>query len=81
VSCYEIAADRSLRLHEPVAGSNRQGSKGLRDEAISGDGRYLYAIHADAQKLCGWAVGQGDHLTPAGEFGGVPDTVAGLAAS
>jgi len=22
VSCYEITADRSLRLHEPVAGSN-----------------------------------------------------------
>jgi hypothetical protein len=26
-------------------------------------------------------VGQGGHLTPTGEFGGVPDTVAGLAAS
>jgi len=81
VSCYEIAADRSLRLHEPVAGSNRQGSKGLRDEAISGDGRYLYAIHADAQKLCVWAVGPDGRLTAAGEFEGVPATVAGLAAS
>jgi 6-phosphogluconolactonase len=81
VSCYEIAADRSLRLHEPVAGSNRQGEKGLRDEAISGDGRYLYAIHADAQKLCSWAVGQRGQLTPVGEFEGVPGTVAGLAAS
>ena len=81
VSCYEIAADQSIRLHEPVAGSNRQGQKGLRDEAISGDGRYLYAIHADAQKLCGWAVGQEGQLTPAGEFEGVPGTVAGLAAS
>ena len=81
VSCYEIAANGSLRLHEPVAGSNRQGSKGLRDEAISGDGRHLYAIDADAQKLFGWAVGQDGHLTPTGEFGGVPDTVAGLAAS
>jgi 6-phosphogluconolactonase len=81
VSCYEIAADGSLRLHEPVAGSNRQGEKGLRDETISGDGRYLYAIHADAQKLCSWAVGQDGQLTPAGESGGVPGTVAGLAAS
>jgi 6-phosphogluconolactonase len=81
VSCYEITADRSLRLHEPVAGSARQGEKGIRDEAISGDGRYLYAIDADAQKLCGWAVGQGGQLRPAGEFGGVPGTVAGLAAS
>jgi len=81
VSCYEITADRSLRLHEPVAGSTRQGEKGIRDEAISGDGRYLYAIDADAQKLFGWVVGQGGQLTPVGEFGGVPGTVAGLAAS
>jgi 6-phosphogluconolactonase (cycloisomerase 2 family) len=81
VSCYEITADPSLRLHEPVAGSTRRGEKGIRDEAISGDGRYLYAIDPDAQKLFGWAVGQGGQLTPVGEFGGVPDTVAGLAAS
>jgi 6-phosphogluconolactonase len=81
VSCYEITADGGLQLHDPVAGSARPGEKGLRDEAISADGRYLYAIDADAQKLVGWAVGQGGHLTPAGEFGGVPGTVAGLAAS
>ena len=82
VSSYEIAADRSLRLREAVAGVAAQGSKkGLRDEAISGDGRYLYAIDADAQKLCGWAVGQGGQLRLVGQFGGVPDTVAGLAAS
>ena len=81
VSCYEITPDGGLRLHDPVAGSTGQGEKGLRDEAISGDGRHLYAIHADSQKLCGWAVGQGGQLTPVGEFEGVPDTVAGLAAS
>ena len=34
-----------------------------------------------AQKLFGWAVSQGGQLTPVGEFGGVPGTVAGLAAS
>ena len=81
VSCYEIAADGRLELHDPVAGSTGRGEKGLRDEAISGDGRYLYAIDPDAQKLFGWAVGQGGDLTPAGDFGGVPGTVAGLAAS
>ena len=81
VSCYEITADRSLRLHEPVAGSTRQGEKSIRDEAISHDGRYLYAIDPDAQKLYGWTVGQDGQLTPVGEFGGVPGTVAGLAAS
>jgi 6-phosphogluconolactonase len=81
VSCYEIAGDRSLRLREPVAGSARQGHKSIRDEAMSSDGRHLYAIDPDAQKLFGWAVGQGGQLTPVGEFDGVPDTVAGLAAS
>ena len=81
VSCYEIAADGRLKLYDPVAGSARRGEKGLRDEAISGDGRYLYAIDPDAQKLFGWVVGQGGDLTPAGDFGGVPGTVAGLAAS
>jgi 6-phosphogluconolactonase len=81
VSCYEIAADGSLKLRDPVAGSTGHGRKGLRDEAITGDGRYLYAIDADTPKLSGWAVGQDGRLTPAGEFGGVPDTVAGLAAS
>ncbi len=81
VSCYEITGGGSLKLHDPVAGSTGQGEKGLRDEAISGDGRYLYAIDADAQKLFGWAVGQGGHLTPTGAFNGLPDTVAGLAAS
>ena len=81
VSSHEIIADRSLRLRDPIAASAGQGEKGIRDEAISDDGRYLYAIHADTQKLFGWAVGQGGQLTPVGKFGGVPDTVAGLAAS
>src|SRR5262249_28908224 len=81
ISCYEIAADGRLKLHDPVAGSARQGEKSLRDETICGDGRYLYAIHPDAQKLFGWAVSQSGHLTPVGQFGEVPGTVAELAAS
>ena len=48
---------------------------------ITGDGRYLYAIDPGAQTLVGWAVGQGGQLAWAGEFGGLPATVAGLAAS
>ncbi len=55
VSCYEIAGDGSIELRDPVAASTREGEKGLRDEAISGDGRYLYAINADAQKVSGGA--------------------------
>ena len=81
VSCYKTTGDGSLKLRDPVAGSTGQGHKGLCDEAISGDGRYLYAIDADAQKLFGWAVGQAGHLTPAGAFNGLPGTVAGPDAS
>jgi 6-phosphogluconolactonase len=81
VSSYEIAADRRLKLSDPVAGSTGRNGKGLRDEAISADGRYLYAIDPDAQKLFAWAVGQDGQLIPAGEYGGFPTTVAGLAAS
>jgi hypothetical protein len=80
VSCYEIAGDGSIELRDRVAASTRQGEKGLRDEAISGDGRYLYAIDADAQKVFGWSVGQDGGLTAVGAFEGVPETVAGLAA-
>ena len=81
VSSYEISGDGSLELRDPVAASTRQGEKGIRDEAISRDGRYLYAIDPDAQKLFGWTVGRDGRLTTVGEFEGVPDTVAGLAAS
>ena len=52
----------------------------MRYEAISRDGRYLYAIDADARQLFGWRVGDDGDLTSVGAFGGVPPTVAGLAA-
>jgi len=81
VSCYEIGGDGSVELHDPVAGSTVAGEKGVRDEAITRDGRYLYAIHPDAQKLFGWLVRSNGELDPIGEFEGVPATVAGLAAS
>jgi len=81
VSSYEIAGDGRLELHEPVAASTGHGEKGIRDEAISRDGHYLYAIDADAQKVLGWAVGEDGRLESVGEFEGVPSTVAVMAAS
>jgi 6-phosphogluconolactonase (cycloisomerase 2 family) len=81
VSSYQIAADGSITLRDPVAGATRKGEKGVRDEALSSDGQYLYAIDADAQKVFGWSVGHSGELTPVGEFDGLPETVAGLAAS
>jgi 6-phosphogluconolactonase len=81
ISSYAIGGDGSIELLDPVAGSTPSGEKGIRDEAISRDGRYLYAIDADAQRVFGWRVGDDGRLAPVGEFEGVPATVAGLAAS
>jgi 6-phosphogluconolactonase len=82
VSSYAIGDDGTLDLRDAVAGATREGKKGVRDEAISRDGRYLYAIDADAQKLFGWNIADNGELTAVGAFdGGLPATVAGLAAS
>jgi len=54
---------------------------GLRDEDLSADGRFLYAIDADAHRIFGWHVGPDGQLTPVGSRNGLPDSVAGLAAS
>lgn len=55
--------------------------KDVRDEAITRDGAYLYAIDADAQKLFGWTVNADGSLVAIGAFEGLPENVAGLAAS
>lgn len=81
ISSYEITGDGGLELRDPVAGSTRLGEKGIRDEAITRDGNYLYAIDADARRVFGWTVGGDGELASIGEFEGVPETVAGLAAS
>src|SRR5436190_946321 len=80
ISSYRIGADGTLELRDPVAGATREVQKGIRDQAISRDGRYLYAIDADARKVFGWTVDADGRLMPAGESDAVPDTVAGLAA-
>lgn len=81
ISSYAIGGDGSIELHDPVAGSTRLGEKGVRDEAITRDGRYLYAIDTDAQRVFGWSVTDAGELVSIGAFEGVPPTVAGLAAS
>ena len=81
ISSYAIAGDGSLELLEPVAATTRLGEPGIRDEALTADGRYLYAIDADGQKVHGWLVQPDGKLDPIGAFEGVPETVAGLAAS
>jgi 6-phosphogluconolactonase (cycloisomerase 2 family) len=81
ISSYAVEHGGGLELLEAVAGSTRVGSPGIRDEGLTRDGRFLYAIDADAQRVFGWSVGDDGRLALVGEFEGVPATVAGLAAS
>lgn len=80
VSRYSIGTDGSLTLDEAVAAKAVEGQPGLRDEDLSADGRFLYAIDVDSGRIFGWSVDQG-RLSPLGSWSGIPDTVAGLAAS
>lgn len=81
VSRYAVGADGSLTLEDAVAGTAVDGATGLRDEDLTPDGRFLYAIDADARRVFGWAVDAAGGLTPIGSWDGIPATVAGLAAA
>ena len=81
VSRFAIAPDGSITLEDAAAGVSVEGRPGLRDQALSGDGAFLYAIDADAGRVFGWGVGSEGELLPMGSWEGVPKTVAGLAAS
>jgi 6-phosphogluconolactonase (cycloisomerase 2 family) len=81
VSRYAIGADGSIELEDAAAATAVEGETGLRDEDLSGDGRFLYAIDADARRIYAWSVGDGGSLAPIGSWDDLPATVAGLAAS
>jgi 6-phosphogluconolactonase len=81
VSRYAIASDGSLSLEDATAGISEEGMPGLRDEDLSSDGRFLYAIDADGGRIYGWSVEADGALETVGSWEGVPETVAGLAAS
>ena len=80
VSRYAIGMDGSLSLEDAAAGVTEDGRPGLRDEDLSIDGRALYAIDADRGQIVGWSVDQRGMLTSIGSWGGLPTTIAGLAA-
>jgi 6-phosphogluconolactonase len=81
VSTYAIGDDGSLELREAVAATTFDGEPGIRDEALSGDGRFLYALHADRRRIYGWEVGADGSLEALGSVDGLPATAAGLAVS
>jgi 6-phosphogluconolactonase (cycloisomerase 2 family) len=80
ISSWAIGNDYSLMLEDAAAGTAVEGEPGLRDEDLSSDGRFLYAIDADSHRVCGWSV-DGARLSPIGSWNGIPATAAGLAAS
>ena len=80
VSRYRIDKDGSLTLEDATAGLTEDGRIGLRDEDLSDDGGFLYAIDTDQGEIAGWAVGDDGSLLQIGPWAGVPTTVAGLAA-
>jgi 6-phosphogluconolactonase len=80
VSRYAIGMDGSLTLEDATAAITEDGRPGLRDEGLSGDGRFLYAIDADQGQVVGWSVEMSGNLAAVGSWGGLPTTIAGLAA-
>jgi 6-phosphogluconolactonase len=81
VSRFAIAFDGSLSLDDATAGISEDGVPGLRDEDLTSDGRFLYAIDADGGRVYGWSVVADGALELIGSWGDLPGTVAGLAAS
>jgi 6-phosphogluconolactonase (cycloisomerase 2 family) len=81
VSRYAIGMGGELTLEDAVAGTAVEGMTGLRDEDLTTDGRFLYAIDADAGRIFGWSVAGDGRLAPIGSWEGIPASVAGLAAS
>jgi 6-phosphogluconolactonase len=80
VSCCAIGTDGTHSLMDAAAGVSVDGQPGLRDEGLSSDGEHLYAIDVDSGSIVGWAVGDEGSLSPIGSWGGLPLTIAGLAA-
>jgi 6-phosphogluconolactonase len=80
ISSYAIGDGGSLTLVDAVAGSTVLGEKGVRDEALSSDGRFLYTLDADARKVFAFSVRDDGRLDSVGDFDGLPATAAGLAA-
>jgi 6-phosphogluconolactonase len=81
ISTYALDEDGSIELRSAVAATTVDGQPGIRDEALTSDGEYLYALHADTGRVFAWKVGADGDLAPVGSANGLPLTAAGLAAS
>jgi 6-phosphogluconolactonase (cycloisomerase 2 family) len=79
VSRFGIGTDGTIRLEDAAAGSVGERRPGLRDEGVTNDGRFLFAIDAEGGSLVGWRIGMDGSLSEAGSWKGLPTTIAGLA--
>jgi 6-phosphogluconolactonase len=79
ISTYAIDDDGGIQLRDAVAATTFEGEPGIRDEALSADGRFLYALHADRRRIFGWEVGADGALGAIDSADGLPATAAGLA--
>jgi 6-phosphogluconolactonase len=80
VSRFGVSGDGALALEDAVAASAVDGQPGLRDEDLTADGQFLYALDVEGGRVFAWRVDRGE-LAPVGSWNGLPATVAGLAAS
>src|SRR5205085_7596186 len=76
ISLYGLDPDGTLGLLDPVAATTVEGAKGVRDAARSSDGRFFYALDADAQQVFAYRVGDDNRLEALGAADGLPATVA-----
>src|SRR4029079_4107988 len=81
ISRYAIGEDGTLALEDATAGLAVDGHTGLRDEDLSSDGRFLYAVDADSRRVFGWAVARAGSLSSAASWPALPTPAAALAAS
>ena len=80
VSRFAIGSDGSIALEDAAAASIGESRPGLRDEDVTDDGRFLFAIDADGGSVLGWRIGTDGSLSKTGSWEGLPNTIAGLAA-
>lgn len=82
ISSYRIAADGSISLLQAVAGTTgAPGGFGTRDQDLSNDGAYLYAIDVGTLTVNAFSVGANGTLSKVATYTGLPSTFAGMAAS
>ncbi len=82
ISSYRVAPDGSISLLQPVAATTgTPGGFGTRDQDLTNDGAYLYAIDVGTRTVNAFAVGADGSLTRIAAYPGLPSTFAGMAAS